>query len=83
MAIMIALYCDNHSAVFLYDLGVQNISYYNNIILLPNILHHIGARLSYLLKIDTKSNSALQIPTITSEIMSDLIFMAQHRQYCC
>ena len=77
MATKIALYCDNNSAV-LYDLGVQNISYYNNIILLPNILHHIGARLSYLLKIDTKGNSALQIPTITSEIMSD-----QHRQYCC
>ena len=63
MATKIALYCDNNSAV-LYDLGVQNISYYNNII--------------FMARIDTKGNSALQIPTITSEIMKDLIFMAQH-----
>ena len=53
MAINIALYCDNHSAVFLYDFGAQNISYYNNIIFIAQYLPSFWNEV-LLLKIDMR-----------------------------
>ena len=55
IAIKIALYCDSHSAVFLYDLGVQNVSYDNNIIFIAQYLPSYWSEI-LLLKIDTSDN---------------------------